>query len=219
MIFERLLADVGLLASREVSREVSERHSLAKSLFRSGKGVIHHVIPAPPAVGSQVGLNAVPHRRGYHLGRQIADHVGPVGVTVSAGIEHQLFSLGFVLLAQSLPVLSPQQVATERIRAKPGSHGWKPCRIKGLKKLPFRSPLVTGQQPQGPGLGFAARGNLFIRAPEPSLANLQVLQLFGAQAKGTEQLEGKPPARIWDGLQHCQDVRNGNRRGDRTVLP
>jgi hypothetical protein len=32
------------------------------------------------------------------------DHMGPVGITVPAGIQHQLFSLSFVLLAQVLPV-------------------------------------------------------------------------------------------------------------------
>ena len=134
-----------------------------------------------------MGLNAVTHCGGNHLGRQVTDHVGPVGVTVPAGIEHQLFSLGLVLLAQVLPVLPPQQVATEGIRAEASSHGWELCQIKGLEELPFRGPVVTGQQPQGSGLGFAARGNLFIGAPEPSVAKLQMLQLFGSQAKGAEQ--------------------------------
>jgi len=79
--------------------------------------------------------------------------------------------------------------------------------------------MVTGQQPEGSGLGFAARGNLFIGSPEPSLAKLQMLQLFGSQAKGAEQLEGQPPARVRDGLHHRQDVWNGNRRRDRSALP
>ena len=39
----------------------------SKASFRPGKGVIHHVIPAPAAVGRQVGLHAVPHRRGLQL--------------------------------------------------------------------------------------------------------------------------------------------------------
>jgi hypothetical protein len=56
-------------------------------------------------------------------------------------------------------------------------------------------PLVTGQQPQGSGLGFAARGNLLIGAPEQSLAKQQMLQLFRSQAEGAEQLEGIAPAR------------------------
>ena len=51
-----------------------------------------------------MGLHAVPHCGGDDLGRQVADHVGPVGITVPAGIEHQLFSQGFVLLAQALPI-------------------------------------------------------------------------------------------------------------------
>ena len=87
-------------------------------------------------------------------------------------------------------MLSPQQVVTEGIRAKAGSHRWKLCRIKGLEELPVRGPLVTRQQSQWPRLGFAARSDLLIRAPEPSLAKLQMLQFFGAQAKGAEQLEG-----------------------------
>jgi len=36
--------------------------------------------------------------------------MGPVGITVPAGIQHQLYSLSFVLLAQVLPVLSPDAV-------------------------------------------------------------------------------------------------------------
>ncbi|MFO7628211.1 MAG: hypothetical protein R6W06_01580 [Prochlorococcaceae cyanobacterium] len=142
-----------------------------------------------------------------------------MGVTVPAGVEHELFSLGFVLLAQVLPVLSPQQVATEGIRAEASSHRRELCRIKGLEEPPFRGPLVTGQQPQGPGLGFAARGNLFIRAPEPSQAKLQMLQLIRSQANGAEQLEGKPPARVRDGLHYRQDVWHGDWRGDRSALP
>ena len=133
-----------------------------------------------------MGLHAVAHRRGHHLGWQITDHVGPVGVAMPAGVEHQLFSLRFVLLTKVLPVLPSEKVATEGIGAKAGAHGRELCRIKDLGELPFRSPLVTGQQPQWPGLGFAARGNFFIGAPEASLAKLQMLQLFWAQAEGAE---------------------------------
>ncbi|MFN9904932.1 MAG: hypothetical protein ACK56F_02250 [bacterium] len=59
-----------------------------QALLRLCEGVIDHVVPAPAAVRSQVGLHAVAHRRGHNLGRQVADHVGPVGVAVSAGVGH-----------------------------------------------------------------------------------------------------------------------------------
>lgn len=71
--------------------------SLAKSSFRPGKGVIYHVTSAPTAIGRQVGLNAMPHRRGHDLGGQVADHVGAVGVAMAAGVGHELFALGLVL--------------------------------------------------------------------------------------------------------------------------
>jgi hypothetical protein len=38
-----------------------------------------------------VSLDAVAHGRGHHLGRQVADHVGTVGVAVPAGVQNQLF--------------------------------------------------------------------------------------------------------------------------------
>jgi len=55
-----------------------------QALLRLGEGVI----PALAAVGCQVGVNAVTHCGGNHLGQQVTDHMGPVVVTVPAGIEH-----------------------------------------------------------------------------------------------------------------------------------
>ena len=136
-----------------------------------------------------------------------------------AGVEHQRFYLCFVLLAQLSPVLSPQQIPPEGIRTEAGSHGWQLRRIKGLGGLPFRRPWVTGQPPQWSGLGFAARDNHFIGAPEPPLAKLQMLQFFGSWSEGAEQLESKPPARVREGLHHGQDVWHGHRCGDRPALP
>ena len=59
-----------------------------------------------------MGLDAVAHGRGHHLGWQVADHVGTVGVAVPAGVQNQLFALGVVLAPQVLPVLAPQQIGT-----------------------------------------------------------------------------------------------------------
>jgi hypothetical protein len=46
-----------------------------------------------------------------------------------------------------------------------------------------------------------------------------MLQLFGSQTKGAEQLKGKPPARDRNGLHHRKDVWHGDWRRDRSALP
>ena len=86
------------------------------------EGVIHHVIPAPAAVGRQVGLDAVAHRRGHHLGRQVADHMGPVGIGVAAGIKDQSFALGLVVTPELHPQGAAPKVLIDVPSPMPRSH-------------------------------------------------------------------------------------------------
>ena len=118
--------------------------------------VIDHVIPAPAAVGRQVGLNAVPHCRGHDLGRQVADHVGPVGVAVPTGVGNEFLALGLVVLPDLVPERPSVQVLPDVVSCEAHSHGWEPVGGVLLGELPLGGPVITGQQPQGAGLGLAA---------------------------------------------------------------
>ncbi len=99
-----------------------------------------------------MGLDAVAHGRSHHLGRQIADHVGTVGVAVPAGVQNQLFALGVVLAPQVLPVLAPQQIAAERIRAKASLHGGSRAGLKVSTRFQAAAYELHGSCRRGLGL-------------------------------------------------------------------
>ncbi len=61
-------SEIGSRRMRGVGFEGVVSSACLEALLRLGEGVIHHVIPAPAAVGRQVGLDAVAHGRGHHLG-------------------------------------------------------------------------------------------------------------------------------------------------------
>ena len=88
------------------------------------EGVINDIITAPLAVDRKMRFDAVAHGGSGYLRRQLADHVGAVGVAMPGGIEDQLFSFCLVLLPQRsrlcrssagvLPVVAaPQATATQ----------------------------------------------------------------------------------------------------------
>ena len=47
-----------------------------------------------------MGLHAVSHRRRYHLGRQVTDHVDPVALATPVEVGHELLALGLVVLLE-----------------------------------------------------------------------------------------------------------------------
>ncbi|MFN9904931.1 MAG: hypothetical protein ACK56F_02245, partial [bacterium] len=73
------------------------------------------------------------------------------------------------------------QVLPDVVAAEAGTHRREIARAELLGQLPVGCPVITGQQAQGARFGLAAGSHLFIGAPQAPIAQLQVLELLGAQ--------------------------------------
>ena len=82
--------------------------------------------------------------------------MGPVGVAVPAGVGHELLALGLVVLPELVPERAPVQDLPDVVSCEAHAHGWEPVGGLLLGELPLGGPVITGQQPQGAGLGLAA---------------------------------------------------------------
>jgi hypothetical protein len=140
--------------------------------------------------------------------------VGTVGVAVPARVGHELLALGLVLAPQLLPEGSVHQVVAHVATTQTRLHRWKLLGWEAFLKAPPIRPVVTRQGPKHPWPGLAAGGDLFVHAPEPALADLQMLELLWAEPIGRHQLKGKAPAGIRDGPHQSKDVLDFQRSRD-----